>query len=118
MTAGAFGLTMVGTVLALGAIPGWFARDRHALFATDVALVVVPPVSFFLAGDLLNDGLHMGIGLVVYPFLVLVACVVLFSARVIVLDRFTNPRRSSVICLVGMAIAAFVLGIVIPPLYE
>ena len=118
MTAGAFGLTMVGIVLGLSGIPGWFALVRRTLFATDIGLVVVAPLIFFFAGDFLNDALHTGWGLVVYPFLVFVVCVALLYVRVFVLDRFADPRIGSLILFSATAIAALILGIVIPPLYE
>ena len=119
MTAGAFGLTMVATVLALGVIPGWVARSRRALFVSDIALILVPALLFYTSGYFFNKELHIGWGLIIYPFFALVASVTLLYARVFLFDRLhPNPSRNSVICLMSACVAAIVVGVIIPPLYE
>ena len=119
MTAGTFGLTMILGVLALAGVPGWVARSRRTLFVPDLLLVLLPPCVFYVSGYFLNPELHVGFGLIVYPFLVLVASVAILYARVFVFDRLSSaPRRNSLLSLLVMCILAAAAGALIPPLAE
>jgi len=117
MNTSALGLIVV--VLAFAALPIWFARSRDVLFASDIALLILPPLAFWASGSLLNPAWRSGLGEFVYPFVALALCVALLYARVFLLDRLrVNPQSNSMIALVGTFIVAVVVGFVVPPLYE
>lgn len=120
MTAGAFALTVVvGATLAVGSVPAWVAHVRRTLFASDLALIALPVLLLYGSGVHFNPELGVGFGLIVYPFLTLVACVVVLYVRVFLLDCWLlNPRRNSLACLVVASVLSVVVGAVIPPLYE
>jgi hypothetical protein len=110
---------MVSAVLAFSILPGSVARSRRTLFVSDIALMVLPPLLFYATGNLLNPELQVGWGFIVYPFLVLVACVGTLYMRVFLFDHVSpNPLRNTVVCLTVASVLATMLGGFIPPLYD
>jgi len=117
MTAGAFAATLVAGVLALSPIPVWVARTRRTLYGWDIALLLLPTVTFCVVGDVLNPELQMGFGLVAYPFLTFVASLAILYARIFWLDRVTRRSfRNSVICLALACMIAILSALLVPSL--
>jgi uncharacterized membrane protein YfcA len=110
---------LIVVILAFAVIPAWVARSRNVLFVSDLALLVIAPLLFWASGSFLNPAWHNGLGDVVYPFVAIAAAVVVFYARVFVVDRIrSNPRSNSAIAFVTAAVVGVLVGFVIPPLYE
>lgn len=119
MTASAFALTVVGATLVVGLVPAWVARLRRTLFPSDLALIALPALLLYGSGVCFNPQLQVGLGLIVYPFLTLVACVAVLYVRVFVLDPWhPNPRANSLGCLIVASVLSIAVGAAIPPLYE
>jgi hypothetical protein len=117
MSAGAFALTVVGATLAVGFVPVWVAHLRRTLFASDLALIAVPALLLYGSGVRFNSELRVGFGLIVYPFLTLVACVAVFYVRVFLLDRW-RPNPRALACLIVASVLSVAVGAIIPPFYE
>ena len=119
MTASVFGALIVAATLAFGIVPARVAYSRRALFLSDAALLLLPPIVLYASGRFLNPPLELGFGLIVYPFLALVAAVTLFYVRVFILDGVRpHPLSNSFACLMIACALAAVIGTIIPPLAE
>ncbi len=112
-------LALVAMILAPAILPAASAHARNALFLSDLALLLVSPVVFWLSGSLLQAQWLVGWGGIVYPFLALAVAVGVLYLRVFVIDRVrANARDNSLICLLAASVLAAIVGALIPPWYD
>ena len=100
------------------AISAFRAQSTHRLFVADLGTVVLAPIAFGAVGALRAE-LHTGYALLLWPIIIAVLGMYLFTFRVWVMDAVssTHHRTSQVLSLgfVGLSIIA---ALTVPPWYE
>lgn len=102
----------------LGAtITAVIAWRKQSLFIFDAGTIFLSPVVFYLLGSMRSE--FRGLGLAIWPIIILVLGMLLFCLRVGVVDRIFQSPRINAMVLCGLYIGAAIIGgLGMPPWYE
>jgi hypothetical protein len=105
--------------LASAAIAAAVAQRSNSLYATDLALLVAPPIGFLATLFAFNQPALTGWAFVLYPVLIVALTIALFHLRVFLLPRFgISTRMASRGMLAFSMFASATLGAFVSPFYE
>jgi hypothetical protein len=115
------GYAAVAILLAapVAALSGFvFAARRRAVHITDAGTACLPLVAF-VAVAAFREELHTGWAMIIWPVVIAVAALYALALKYVVVDPvFGNARRSSVLFLGVLSLAAMALGLFVPQLLE
>ena len=104
---------LAGPLLAALALIAAYRHGRAQ--ALDWAVLLVPPALFFGVG-FSREELRSGFALVLWPILLFAGCGYLLAAKILVVDRWSSPARSSRTLFSLTAFGAVCLALVVPQL--
>ena len=105
--------------LASASVTAATAHRSKSLYVTDLALFVVPPISFLATLIAFNQTALTGWAFLLYPVLIVALTVGLFHLRVLLLPRLgMSTHAASRGSLVFAVVASATLGAFVRPLYE